>query len=274
MQIFEIVLLILFGGTVSVYGSIIGAGGGFLMVPMLLIIYTFAPNIAAGTSLAVVCVAGVSATYNYVRQRRIDYKAGWVWALFSFPGSILGASIVNYIDRRLFSILFALLLLAISLYLFIFGSPKNTKLAEGNIAPKKGLGWVYRKKTDSSGKEFEYQYNLWYGSALSFAVGFVSSMSGIGGGIIYGPVMISVFRIPVHITTATSQFILLFSALVGSTTHAFQDHIRWEVAIPMAIGAIVGGQIGSRVSQKIKGKFIVQGLVLALVFVGVRLLFG
>ncbi len=112
MQIYEIVLLLLYGIGASVYGSIIGAGGGFLIVPMLFLVYSFSPPIAAGTSLAVVCFNALSSAYTFAGQKRIDYRAGIVWTIASFPGSVAGAFIVQYIDRKLFGILFGLLLIS------------------------------------------------------------------------------------------------------------------------------------------------------------------
>ena len=75
-----------FGLLVGAYGTLIGAGGGFLIVPMLLLVFKLPPALAAGTSLAVVFLNAVAGSASYARQKRIDYRAGLWFARRDAPG--------------------------------------------------------------------------------------------------------------------------------------------------------------------------------------------
>jgi uncharacterized membrane protein YfcA len=127
---------------------------------------------------------------------------------------------------------------------------------------------------DARGERYTYGFSLLWGIMLSFVVGFLSSILGIGGGIIHVPALITLFDFPAHLATATSHFILAISAATGTATQLFLGHVRLIPAISMAVGAIVGAQIGGALSSRLTGKWIVRGLALALMLVGIRLIIG
>src|SRR5437870_12670473 len=84
--------LLVIGFTVGAIGTLIGAGGGFLLVPVLLLLNPhFTADTVAGISLAVVFFNAASGTLAYARMRRIDYKAGTIFAIAALPGAVLGA---------------------------------------------------------------------------------------------------------------------------------------------------------------------------------------
>src|SRR5262245_41136174 len=102
----------------------IGAGGGFVLVPLLLLLYPSAdPDFVTSISLAVVFFNAASGTAAYVRQKRVDYLAANLFALATIPGAIAGALVIGYIPREAFDVIFALLLLAIAAFLLLRPSP-------------------------------------------------------------------------------------------------------------------------------------------------------
>src|SRR6476659_6708262 len=104
--------LVLLGLSVGGYGTMIGAGGGFVLVPLLLLLYpSREPDFVTSVSLAVVCFNAASGTLAYVRQKRVDYLAANLFAEATIPGAIAGALVIGYIPRNVFDIMFALLLL-------------------------------------------------------------------------------------------------------------------------------------------------------------------
>ena len=100
MDISTLLLFALFGMVVGAYGTLIGAGGGFIIVPVLLLLLHWPHQEASGTSLLVVTANAASGTWAYWRQRRIDFRTGWQFALATLPGAILGPFIVEQIDRH------------------------------------------------------------------------------------------------------------------------------------------------------------------------------
>ena len=272
----QVLLWAIAGVGVGTYGTLVGAGGGFVMVPIFLFfIPGISPAEAAGTSLAVVFFNALSGTASYVRQGRVDFWTGNRFALATIPGSIIGAYISNLFSSRPFYVVFGLFLIAIAAFLSLRPDPRkaaSAPLAPGEM-PVLPRGWVRRTVTDRHGDTFAYAYNFWGGIALSFVVGFLSSILGIGGGIIHVPALIFLFAFPAHIATATSHYILVISALVGALSHLASGDIRWIPMIGLSIGVIPGAQIGARLSSRLQGKWIVRGLAFALAVVGLRLLF-
>ena len=125
---------------------------------------------------------------------------------------------------------------------------------------------------DVDGLPEGFTFNQFWGIASSFVVGFLSSIFGIGGGVIHVPLMIYLLGFPVHMATATSHFVLACSAAFGVVSHFMLDHIIWLPAICISIGAAIGAQIGAKISKKTKSKVILALLSLAMFALGCRLI--
>lgn len=254
-----IAVLVLIGFFVGAIGTLVGAGGGFLVVPILLIGYGFSPKIAVGTSLVVVFMNALSGTIAYVKQKRIDYYLGIRFGAATIPGAILGAIAANYITSPLFHISFGILLIVVAI---LVASGKNEVL-NGKI----GEG------QSSAGAKHTYKMDVRIGMALSCVVGFLSSLFGIGGGVVHVPFMIAGMGIPTHIATATSHFILVGTSLAGVGMMASLLNIDYLFAITIGIGALFGAQAGAHLSKRTKGRTIAILLSIALIIVAIRLIF-
>jgi uncharacterized membrane protein YfcA len=265
------VLYVLFGFVVGVYGTLVGAGGGFLVVPFLLLVKHFSPAEAAGTSLVVVFLNALSGTVAYARQKRIDYKSGLWFAAAALPGSLLGAYGVKLLTQRSFHLAVGALLVMIALILL--WRPHGA-LAGAKVRAARGGGLlpVQRRIEDADGQVFEYRYDRAIGLVLSFVVGFLSSLLGIGGGIIHVPALVLLLAFPPHISTATSHFILAITAGTGALSHLALGHVQLGPGLAMGAGAVLGAPVGARLSQRTRGVWILRGLALALFAVGIRLI--
>lgn len=168
------------GFMVGTFGTLIGAGGGFILVPILLLLYPDkSPETITSISLAVVFFNALSGSFAYARMKRIDYKSGIIFAVATIPGSILGAYTTALIPRNIFNGVFGILLIAASVFLAL--KPKNDRSTEGTT-PK---NYITRSITDISGISHTFSYNPILGVVISVLVGYVSSLLGIGGGIIH-----------------------------------------------------------------------------------------
>ena len=136
------------------------------------------------------------------------------------------------------------------------------------------MGWnathSHRAEVAEVGPDF--QFNQWIGIGASFCVGFLSSIFGIGGGVVHVPLMIYLLGFPVHVATATSHFVLACSSLFGVISHFLLHHIVWLPAICISLGAAIGAQLGAHISQKTKSKVILVLLSCAMFALGVRLI--
>jgi len=259
------------GIAVGAYGTLIGAGGGFVLMPVLLLLY---PNQSAdlltSISLAVVFFNAASGSEAYAQMKRIDYRAGLLFSAATIPGAVLGALNTAYVPRRLFDCIFGVLLVAAAIFL----ARRPRERGSGCMASPHSRHCVMRHLVDVQGTEYEYSFNYLLGMAISVFVGYVSSFLGIGGGIIHVPALTYFLGFPVHIATATSHFILAIMALTGTVVHIATGTFTHGVhrTIALAIGVLLGAQIGARLSEKIRGSWIIKGLAIALGVVGLRIL--
>jgi len=268
--VLEVLLLGLLGFGVGAFGTLVGAGGGFILVPILLLLYPERPpEVITAMSLFVVLANASSGTVAYARQRRIDVRSGLAFALATLPGAVAGAIVVKQIDRSTFNVLFAMVLGLIGVYLLL---PKPVATIR---APLRGTGLVRRQLVDRDGTVFFYAYRRWQGLVISGGVGLISSLLGIGGGIVHLPVMAMVLRFPVHIATATSQMVLGLMALQAVATHFVSGTLRWDQTLAqaamMAVGAVGGAQGGALAANRLQGEMILRALGVALLIVSARL---
>ncbi|MEX2228092.1 MAG: sulfite exporter TauE/SafE family protein [Dehalococcoidia bacterium] len=266
----EVALLVVLGFVVGGFGTLVGAGGGFLLVPILLFVYPeLPPESVTAMSLFVVMGNAMSGTVAYAHQRRIDVRSGLLFALATLPGAVGGAYVVRFISRATFDVIFAAVLGSVGLYLVIHRTSTAIR------APITGRVLARRRITDRAGNTFAYSFRMWQGMAISAVVGFVSSLLGIGGGVVHVPMMVVVLHFPVHIATATSQFVLGLMAAEGTAVHVLTGTLAWNEtfarAVAIMVGAVAGAQLGARLAHRLRGDYIVRALGVALVIVALRL---
>ncbi len=254
---------------VGAYGTLIGAGGGFVLMPVLLLLYPeLPPERITSISLAVVFLNALSGSEAYARMRRIDYKSGLLFAAAAIPGAILGALNTSLVPRRLFDAVFGALLVLGAALLAL----KPATVEHGHHP--EGVHLTTRHLVESDGKAFDYAFNPALGVGFSLVVGYVSSFLGIGGGIIHVPALVYFLNFPVHVATATSHFILVLMALTGTVVHILQGSFGHGThhMISLAIGVVAGAQIGALLSSRLHGGWIIRSLAVALGLVGVRIM--
>ena len=259
-MILQILLFLSLGIGVGTFGTLVGIGGGLICVPVFILflseggVYPYFHSAAqiTGTSLVVVMANALSGTAAYIRQKRVLFRAAVPFALATLPGAILGSYIVDDFSGPMLDFYFGIFLLLMSLL----------------------MGWnathSHRAEVAEVGPDF--QFNQWIGIGASFCVGFLSSIFGIGGGVVHVPLMIYLLGFPVHVATATSHFVLACSSLFGVISHFLLHHIVWLPAICISLGAAIGAQLGARISQKTKSKVILVLLSCAMFALGLRLI--
>jgi uncharacterized membrane protein YfcA len=264
--------LISLGFGIGAYGTLIGAGGGFLLMPVMLFMYPQEhQQTLTAISLAVVFLNSISGATAYAHLKRIDYQSGLMFAVATIPGAIFGVITNASIPRRGFEAIFSVFLISLALFLFL--RPKSDgKAAAGNPpAPSRGLTRVFQSM---DGISFEYHYSLWLGVAVFFFLGFIATFLGIGGGSLVVPTLAYLLNFPVLIATATSQFIVAITTLTATLVHILHGsfhHGAHRIAA-LGIGVLLGAQLGAYLSNKIKGAWIIRCLALAVALVGIKML--
>ncbi|MEH7108455.1 sulfite exporter TauE/SafE family protein [Bacillus sp. JJ1764] len=268
----EWIILVLIGIAASSLGSLIGMGGGIIVVPALLYLSTLSflshpltPQVVVGTSLFTMIFTGLSSTLAYMKHKTVDYKSGLIFLIGSGPGSIIGAWVTEKLNLHSFSLYFGLFIIFVSIVMLVRDKLKP-------IPYRKDKG-IHRTFTDNSGKTYEYGYNSVVGVIIAFIVGFLSGIFGIGGGSLMVPTMILLFFFPPHVATATSMFMILPTSILSSITHISLGNVDWLYALALIPGAWIGAKVGVFLNTKLKSKTIVWIIRIILVVVGVRLIY-
>jgi uncharacterized membrane protein YfcA len=252
----------------SVYGSLIGAGGGFILVPALLLLFpNETPSLITAISLTVAAVNAISGSFVYARQRRIDYVSALILGLASIPGAIGGAYLTRLVGRGPFEALLGAVLFTTAALLIARPQPRF-------VAPRSYEGRIVRSITDATGVSYAYSYDRLLAIVLGATTSFVATFFGIGGAVIQVPLMIQFLHFPTHIATATGLLVLLIKNPVAVLTHivagTFSEGVR--LTISLAIGALLGGPVGAWLSRRLGASWLVRALALGLALAGVRLM--
>lgn len=252
----QLALLFVAGLGIGALGTLIGAGGGWMIVPILLFGLGFTHQRAVGTSLSVVFLNALSGSIAYMIQRRILYRMGVAFAVATIPGAMIGAALVQYIGSQWFILLFAVFLLFISAFLF-----------KGQTISGRSFRHPSQEELNSLTSPI-----MLTGMFVSFLVGVISSLLGIGGGIVHVPFLIVILGMEVHSATATSHFVLAVTSLAGALIFLYSGDIDLPVAGAMGAGVLLGAQAGAVFSNMMPSDPIRKTLAFAVLVFAVGLI--
>ena len=238
----------------SILGSMVGLGGGFILVPIMRLFMGFPPAYAAGTSLVLIVANRAGGAIAYLLQRRVHLKIGLLVAAGGLPGSVLGAIASLHISPLLFDSILAALLVAVAIDM-------------AWNAERRMAGRVEHHRVASI-KGMSYRGAL----ALGFLVGIFSSLFGLGGGIVVVPALLYFSELPVHAISATSQFAILLTSPVGLAVHALQRDVAVQDILPLVAGGLLGGPIGARISLRLRSPQLLIAVAIALVTAAISLI--
>jgi uncharacterized protein len=245
-ELFIIFIIIGFGA--GILGSLIGVGGGIIMTPALTFM-EFPPSVIASSSLLAVFATSISSTLTYVRKKYVNYWLGIKLALPAIPGSIIGGFFTNLVLLEDFKIYFAILLISVGIYIFF----KNKIISKTIVTIPKPLLYLV----------------LILGN---FSAGIISSFFGVGGGIIFVPILVIIYKMKMINASPTAQFTLLISAITGLITHIILAHPEYSYGIVLAIGSFFGAQIGSRSINRINENILSKILSFSLIITAINLI--
>lgn len=246
IDLFIILVIIGFGS--GILGSLIGVGGGIVMTPLLTYM-GFSPAVIASSSLIAIFATSISSTLTYIRKKYINYWLGLKLALPAIPGSIIGGFFSNFISIEYFKIYFAILLTVVGLYIFF----KNK---------------IINKTLDRTPKPLFYLILI----SGTFGAGVISSFFGIGGGIIFVPILVIIYKMKMINASPTAQYTLLISTITGLLTHIILEHPDYSYGIALAFGAFFGAQLGSRSIHLVNENILSKIFSFSLIMIAINLI--
>ncbi|WP_424767021.1 sulfite exporter TauE/SafE family protein [Paenibacillus sp. sgz302251] len=264
----EWIFLVLLGAIAAIFGSIVGLGGGIIIVPALMLLgpvllgEPIGHASAVGISLTVLVVTALASTLSYAKRKIVDFRSGWLLFITSGPAAVLGSALTGQLPEGIFQLIFGLFMLLMASLL----------VARDYMKPFAKQWRIIRTVTDTSGQVHTYSYGIAPVLAIGFGVGLMSGLFGIGGGALFVPLMVLLFRFPPHLATATSMFVIFLSSLLGSGMHAFLGETDWLLVLALVPGAWIGGKAGAAIAVKISGKGLLWLLRVTLLLLAAQLI--
>lgn len=248
-------LLLASGATAGLFGSLLGLGGGVLIVPLLTLGFGFDLRTAVGVSLVSVIMTSSAAAGVYLERHVANLRLGMTLELFTATGALVGGLVAFAVDERVLSLLFAILLAYVAITM---ARPRRTQ-AEAPVATPAPTGRDVSVATtgrldaiaaDLSGEGYAVR-RLGPGIIGAAGAGVVSALLGVGGGIIKVPLMHLVMGVPLRTATATSNLMIGITAAASAVIYLTRGQIDPYVAGPVVIGVFAGATVGSRFGHRI-----------------------
>jgi uncharacterized membrane protein YfcA len=225
-------LMIAGGAAAGVFGSLLGLGGGVLIVPLLTLVFGLELREAVGVSLVSVIMTSSVAAGVYLERHTADRRLGMRLELFTAIGALIGGSIAFLLSERLLALLFAGLLIYVAVSMLRARTP---------AAP-----------AGPPGEPETYEVrNMRLGVVGATGAGVLSALLGVGGGIVKVPLMHLGMGVPLRVATATSNLMVGITAAASAVIYVIHGGVDPYVAGPTVIGVFLGASIGSRISHRV-----------------------
>ena len=264
--VIEVLLLIGGGVAAGLFGSLLGLGGGILIVPLLTLGFGLPLITAVGVSLVCVIVTSGAAAGVYLERRVANLRLGMTLELFTAIGALTGGLVAFLVPERFLALLFAALLAYVALTIGRRRDPApeleiiTSGAASGRAAD--AAKSVAALEVRLSGPGYRVR-RLGFGVVGSLFAGVVSALLGIGGGLVKVPVMHVVMGVPLRVATATSNLMIGITASASAIIYLVRGGIDPYAAAPTAIGVFLGASVGSRIASRIDLRLL-RGLFVAI----------
>ena len=244
---------------ISVTMAMVGKGGGNFYV-LAMVLAGISMHNAATTSQLIMMATAVTSMIVFHKNKRVDWKLALVIDPPTDIMAFVGGYFASSFQAQTLKIMFAAILIIISIFMFIPVKEKPT-----NFNNKFGY-W----NREFNG--YKYSVNLWIMLPLTGAVGFFAGALGISGGAFKIPLMVMLCGIPMEIAVGTSSAMVAVTAVMGFIGHNINGGLNPNLAIPLTMIAVIGGLLGSKFALKSKPKNLKQIFAVTNLLAGIMML--
>jgi uncharacterized membrane protein YfcA len=254
-------------------GSLLGLGGGLIVIPALTLLLHVDIRLAIGASIVSVIATSSGAAAAYVRDRLANMRVAMFLELGTTLGGITGAYVAGVVQPRFLFILFGLIL-GYSAFAMLRGRRKGEE-EELEVGPWARVLQLKSSYFDpAAGEEVAYQpVRARIGLALMYIAGVVSGLLGIGSGALKVPAMDLAMELPIKVSTATSNFMIGVTAAASAGVYFSRGQIDPFIAAPVAIGVLAGAFVGSHTLGRIDSRSMRMAFIIILVLIAAQMLF-
>ena len=251
-------------------GSLLGLGGGIIVVPALTLLFHVDIRLAIGASIISVIATSSGAAAAYVRERITNLRVGMFLEIGTTLGAVTGAYVAGLVSGRVLYIIFAAVLGYSALRMFA----GRTQVEGHHDVPPDALADRLRLHSSyydpAEAREISYRVTRTpVGLGLMYVAGMMSGLLGIGSGALKVPAMDLAMRLPMKVSTATSNFMIGVTAAASAGVYFLRGDVNPYIAAPVAAGVLVGATVGSRLLPKLHSQAIRAIFVAVLLFIAV-----
>lgn len=236
----------------GVVGALGGVGGGLIIVPALIVLFGVDVQVAAGASIVAVIATSSGAAAAYVRDGLANLRIGMFLELATTTGAVVGAIAAGFISPELLMVLLAVILLgSAAMQVFRLSDPPGS-----DLPPDPGrLRLVGEYHSVRLGRTVAYgSRHVPAGFAMMWVAGVASGMLGIGSGALKVVAMDGVMRLPMKVSSATSNFMIGVTAAASAGIYLSRGDVDAALAAPVALGVLAGALIGSRLLTRLSNR--------------------
>ena len=275
----NVLVLLAMGAAVGFLSGMFGVGGGFLITP-LLIFYNIPPAIAVATGANQVIASSFSGALSHMKRGTLDFKLGGVLLAGGVVGSTFGIWAFSFLralgQLDLFISLLYVALLGTVGGLMLYESANAIRASRSGAAPtlkKSGQhNWIHRLPLKMRFRASKLFVSVIPVVGLGAAIGFLSSIMGVGGGFIMVPALIYLLRVPTNVVIGTSLFQIIITSAYTTLVHATVNQtVDVMLAFILMVGGVAGAQYGAKAGQRLRGEQLRALLALLVLAVAIRL---
>jgi len=266
---FQILLLSVIAG---IFGSILGLGGGIIITPALTLLFGIDIKYAIGASIVSVIATSSGAAIAYVRDKITNMRIGMFLEIATTIGAVTGAFISGLINPNYLYIIFGLLLLYSALAMLKKKNQEQPEVVTAHpLANKLRLNGEYHDKVLK--KDIHYNVAGVYGGfGMMYVAGVISGLLGIGSGIFKVMAMDLFMKLPLKVSSATSNFMIGVTAAASAGVYLLRGDIDPKIAAPVALGVLIGATIGAKIMENLKSRTIRMIFIPVLAFVSIQMI--
>ena len=253
-----LILLFIVGLGVGGLGSMLGIGGGVLLIPLLTGLFDISIKTAIGASIICVIATSSAAGAIYVGRGLVHTRLAMILEIATTMGALAGGITAVLLSPNMLSGIFGTALI------YVLFSLRRLPKEDLAVVPTGVLNTTYIDPFSDQVLTYGIR-NLPLGMGASFVAGNISGLLGIGGGIIKVPVMSLIMGMPLRAAIATSNFMIGITAATSAVIYYQHGYLDPSIAIPTALGVLLGAQLGTRIGGRVRSqrlKQIFQGLLL------------
>jgi hypothetical protein len=250
-------------------GALAGVGGGILIIPALTLLFGVDIHLAIGASIVSVIATSSGAAAAYVRDRLTSLRIGMFLEIATTSGAVVGALLAAVVSPGLlYLVLGAVLLLSAAIQLTRLGEELPPTAPASGLARRLALSGSY---PDAVLGEVAYApRQIPLGFALMGVAGLVSGLLGIGSGALKVVAMDAAMRLPMKVSSATSNFMIGVTAAASAGIYLGRGDVEVRIAAPVALGVLIGAFIGARLLGRLSNRHVRLVFVPVLVAIGLE----